>query len=145
MKLSDAVRLGSMMKPQAFFGNDNAGTCALGAAAEAVGIPHHYSGKNYNDPDYGKLRMEFPILSIERDCPCGVCTFKGRLLMDIIWFLNDTHRWTRERIADYIETVEAVMPECNPPECDVCTTEPALRSEARNDIDAWHAKQEVRQ
>ena len=104
MKLSEAIRLGSMMKPQAFRAfYINGGSCALGAACDAIGIN-------------ALIMSEWPIawrtfLDDFRLCPeCGHETKPGQL--HTISHLNDSHRWTRERIADYVETVELakVMP-----------------------------------
>lgn len=85
MTLSDAIRLGSMLHPQGFrllSGVDSDGiryTCALGAAADAVGDVYDLTrlfGKclsHYTKPPY------------------------------------DAHSWTREAIADWVESVEKAM------------------------------------
>lgn len=97
MKLSDAIRLGAMMKPQAFnvFRNDH-GTCALGAASDAVG---------------GVNIKTFPIIDVD-SAACPVChqtwttTPQTSAGGAAIVHLNDYHRWTREAVADQVEIWE---------------------------------------
>lgn len=103
MKLSEAIRLGAMLKPQGFGVNsiksDSPDTCALGAAADAVGITH----------DYADIYTAWPWTAKNCKSP-----FDDRLLfrrdhedaLSIIWKLNDVHRWTREQIADWVATIE---------------------------------------
>src|SRR5580765_2975940 len=97
MKLSEAIRLGSMLKPQAFGHFDTGrGTCALGAAREAAG------------------GMSFPI-STASPATCPACQ-QVMVTSEKVWataatvvHLNDKHRWTRERIADWVEGVGAAQ------------------------------------
>lgn len=94
MKLSEAIRLGSMLRPQAFGGLFVAnGSCALGAAEEAAG------GR------WMLLWLDHP--SMFAPCPDCQRQIKG-LGMDMptIAHLNDSHSWTRERIADWVATIE---------------------------------------
>lgn len=103
MILSEAIRLGSMLHPQAFgklwcerrdglFGPYiRESTCALGAAFEAVG--------GYEARDF----TPWSLFSVSAACPqCGV----EATVSNQITHLNDDHRWTRERIADFIEELE---------------------------------------
>lgn len=60
MQLSEAIRLGAMLKPQircGFF--DGQGTCAVGAAADAIG--------RLDDLVAGQFRefREWPVLSLD--------------------------------------------------------------------------------
>jgi hypothetical protein len=106
LKLSEAIRLGSMLHPQCF-GNmsesepDETGrpvwvaTCALGAAMEAGCFETLHLAEMINNH------------------PCPVCGPNLRCLdadghrsLTVIAHLNDTHRWTREAIADWVQTVE---------------------------------------
>lgn len=102
MRFSEAIRLGAMMKPQAFdVASDGVGTCANGAACDAIGIDV-YDARGY--------RAAFPFAS-EPMVACPVCR-KAKLnysptLGGNVAHLNDDHRWTREQIADWIETIEA--------------------------------------
>lgn len=101
MTLSEAIRLGSMLHPQGFarfhgYSHDQASivTCALGAAEDA-----------------GYRIVDMPILRMAATCPasewCRVC----HCVYDVIIHLNDEHRWTREAIADWVETIEAGIPQ----------------------------------
>lgn len=105
MKLSDAMRLGSMMKPQCFNDyegpiddGDTVGTCAIGAAIDAVGLLGAFD-------DEAKV---FPILgqSVNVRCPAEECEELDGTLGSLIAHLNDEHEWTREAIADWVSTVE---------------------------------------
>jgi hypothetical protein len=101
MKLSEAIRLGAMMKPQAFNGDDTQGSCALAAAAEACGMARNDEG---NIP-YSALSRTFPVLTQCVDSP--VPLFAGCDVEELIWRLNDCACWSRERIADWVATIEA--------------------------------------
>lgn len=99
MKLSDAIRLGSMTGPQTF-GRYETGdaTCAVGAAYRAVGLRPI--------ADTQKFRAMFPLATAFNDAPCPVC---GLVRVDGVStapHLNDHHMWTREQIADWVETIE---------------------------------------
>lgn len=102
MKLSEAIRLGAMLRPQAFYtAFDGHGTCAWGSAFEANGYRPICRTDKWcplwcNNP-WKKL------FEISRQCP--VCA--DRISSDAIAHLNDTHKWTRECIADWVETIEA--------------------------------------
>lgn len=105
MKLSEAIRLGSMLHPQVFNAmweydvSDDfdpgfmfrkvIGTCALGAAVMA-----------------GYMTALFTTQRL--GLPCPYCHYENeRWSLDtMITHLNDNHRWTREKIADWVETVE---------------------------------------
>jgi hypothetical protein len=101
MRLSEAIRLGAIMKPQAFgMIFDGIGTCAIGAAKDAVGeldVSPAWFGiaevfERHPEWHYGILR-----------CPVSGCSHIEGV---IAAHLNDYHRWTRERIADFIEQIE---------------------------------------
>lgn len=101
MKLSEAIRLGALLHPQCFDTmrtyryyrdgrRDILGTCALGAAEEA----------GY----HAQRQSDWIVLA---QCPEG-CPLDGPVwLGNVVSHLNDYHRWTRERIADWVATVEA--------------------------------------
>ena len=101
MKLSEAILLGAMMSPQTFralFRDD--GTCALGAALLAVGPA--------SEPALRSVFKRWPwAMTVSADCPgCGhSCPVFG-----VITHLNDTHRWTRERIAGWVASIEPAEP-----------------------------------
>jgi len=96
MKLSEAIRLGAMLGPQGFgWGRDPRRTpCALDAAALAIGVT----------PDTVTLMDYFPLLDSGAIlCTAGCFSHISMDLECLISHLNDEHRWTRERIADWIE------------------------------------------
>ena len=102
IKLSEAIRLGSMLKPQGF-GDKSANpeqeaTCALGASLSAIGA----SVRDVTKYDF--LRQRWPFLCERKQCPA--CGFNRAALWIISDHLNDRHKWTRERIADWVATIE---------------------------------------
>ena len=89
-ELAEAIRRGSLLYPQAFhrcYDRDLAGkiigSCALGAA---------------RDGGWGRHEL----LPDQPEMNCPVC---GRRGADKVQHLNDDHRWTRERIADWLDTL----------------------------------------
>ncbi len=93
LKLSEAMRLGAMLKPQGFWAlRPKETACALDAVRLAVG----------REPLLADL---WPILDGPATCPvCGEDPHYALSLAQVIaTHLNDTHRWTREQIADWIE------------------------------------------
>jgi hypothetical protein len=95
MKLSEAIRLGAMLKPQAFTGHaGGVGSCALLAASDACGIEPQFNEMSQRlAVNYDALSDRFPVLTAE--------------LMFAIFWRNDTLKLTREEIADYVATLEA--------------------------------------
>src|SRR5258706_10396401 len=105
MLLSEAIRLGSLLRPQAFGKILTDGdSCALGAALEAVGLP-------VTEETPTSAAFEFwPWLDAEFTwCPCGSdgCE-KHDTAGEIIVFLNDSHEWSREQIANWVHSLEAL-------------------------------------
>lgn len=101
MKLSEAIRLGAMLKPQGFGEYVRAGaTCAMGAAFDALGAL---------DVPFSESEV-FPIVSIVSPrCPiCNARSYCGDI-GSMIFHLNDDHKWTRERIADQVEIWEEAI------------------------------------
>jgi hypothetical protein len=120
MKLSEAIRLGAMLKPQTSGVFYRAGkTCANGAALDAIGALD-IAANPYCGSRNERLKAEFPLVRtlIPR---CPVC-FYTSLLEWVIVHLNDDHRWTREQIADWVATVESAISR------DVVSGEPARTS-----------------
>lgn len=97
--MSEAIRLGSMMAPQGFdmFMDGEGHTCALGAAGAAVGVD--FQGTMLHPSKV------WPALLEAVPCPTGDGYHYALVL--VISHLNDLHRWTREQIADWVETVES--------------------------------------
>jgi hypothetical protein len=109
MRLSEAMRLGSMLRPQGFGRvlTHDGKSCALGAAYDAIGELRP-SGLMFKE--IALIRDAWPVLHQEA-IQCPACaktprmddgTFSGN-----ITHLNDDHRWTREQIADWVETLES--------------------------------------
>lgn len=120
MRLSEAIRLGSMLKPQTHgYLADVVGvtaygdvlglrtvitaTCAMGAAGDALGllgINGEWKSDTCGPPEWKWMKQDGVL------CPqCGECNTAEETIMR----LNDDHGWTREQIADWVATIE---PEC---------------------------------
>jgi hypothetical protein len=97
MKLSAAILLGSTLRKQCF--RDlfrDGGSCAMGAAFEAIGADRLF-------PLEGTPWRWLLVASLR--CPeCGV--EEPWVTIVITSHLNDKHRWSRERIAEWVATVE---------------------------------------
>lgn len=113
MKYSEAMRLGAMLAPQAYgvFKDQNGNTCANGAVMEAMGVNLIPMGQHFKD--WRKTLSSFPEAMIPATCPvCGkhsssYVKYYGEqrngawgIVADC---LNNTHKWTREQIADWLE------------------------------------------
>ncbi|HXJ11752.1 MAG TPA: hypothetical protein VNH19_05710 [Candidatus Limnocylindrales bacterium] len=112
MKLSEAIRLGAMLRPQGFhnyFYHDGSGSCALGSAAEAAGL---FNADNFEEHvnKSQTLTSAFPLLP--QFVPHPHSAFRGRRMSldTIVPCLND-NGWTRERIADWVQTIEDSLPQ----------------------------------
>jgi hypothetical protein len=101
MKLSEAIRLGALLKPQGFgmiFRQKTGESCAIGAALDAIGrLPFA--------TDESSAYRHWPILyrTIEHPIHYHLETD----VLNAITDLNDEERWTREQIADWVDTIEA--------------------------------------
>jgi hypothetical protein len=102
MRLSTAIRDGAKRHPQGFgmlYSHDHTGhiiaSCALGAAMQ-MGYLRELFGQSY--------------------VTCPVCDrpVSGDAIVRIVTHLNDRHLWSRERIADWVETLEAPTPAAVP-------------------------------
>ncbi len=116
LKLSEAMRLGAMLKPQGFgiFRNQGITACALDAVALALG-----------NIGWGQMRVMFPWADGD-SAKCPQCGLTSNTVMELTIHLNDTHRWTRERIADWIEAEfegEKDRPEAEPVAADTPASE----------------------
>jgi hypothetical protein len=103
MRLSEAIRLGAMLKPQGFGATVMRSrhvetSCTLRAACDALGV-------DVSEYPYGEMAARYPFL---RGLPCPACggTDGGHTGVYVVFHLNDVHKWTRERIADWVATVE---------------------------------------
>ncbi len=103
MKLSEAIRLGAMVKQQATgITSSPRGTCALGAALEAVG--RDTSQGWFPVYDIWPIACEYVVYPGDKHTADGLM-----LVGSCCWILNDADRWTREQIADWVETVETTL------------------------------------
>lgn len=114
MKLSEAIRKGCV-KPQGTgpwsIKTDNDTHCVLGAAGVGAGI--HLEN---NQQAYDVLEARFPILKERVVNPPMVIRHMmtgATKLSEVLWYTNDVHGWTRERLADFVEEVEAEYEECH--------------------------------
>jgi hypothetical protein len=114
MRLSEAIRLGTLMTSQAFlalFTGDAA--CAWGAALLAVGAtPERVRSAG--------LRRWPWAFAVSVNCPsCG----RSRLICEVIVHLNDDHRRTREKIGAWVAEIEPgddpppALEHCDPNHC----------------------------
>lgn len=137
MRLSEAIRLGAMTRPQAFgalsksrrvsgwrgllLGQREMTTCAIGAAIEAggIGTKPYTATADYEGWRGSKVKAgaTVQVLDIPQSwenvwnschpCPMDCCaSLVFESVSRLIPHLNDVHGWTRERIADWVESVE---------------------------------------
>ena len=105
MKLSEAIRLGAAITEQeygAFFRQIDdrvVATCALGGAALAAGIPIRCSSEQ-------NIYDKWPIIRRLSTHPLRNIRWSMGIIIAI---LNDTDRWSREKIADWVEMQEMEM------------------------------------
>lgn len=126
MTLSEAIRLGASLRPQTrgrFHTPGGLRSCALGAALDAMGIKLKVLtiAKKLKDRDGNE--SECPVgtevwywpdewASVFRaTVGCPLCVGRNSSVKLMIPHLNDKHRWTRERIADFVRIVELRMAE----------------------------------
>lgn len=102
-ELAAAMRRGAALRPQvfkAFFLEVDGviGSCALGAAFEGA------TGTVDRDISMWVLHQAVPVFDDVHFFTCPAC---GRVndMECLITHLNDTERWTREQIADFLESL----------------------------------------
>ena len=105
IKLSEAIRIGAAKRPQtyfSFFRKEANGlcSCALGAAYEGVNlslpVENERGDIKVSDANYSLFINMFPfLLSLEE---------QGAKLFRRITYRNDELKWTREQIADWLES-----------------------------------------
>jgi hypothetical protein len=120
MKLSEALRLGAMLRPQqaygALFNDSNGGTCALGAIADAVGLLDTENNKYYGPIPEPIRSLWRPVANVVCASACPQCGERAFGSDRVIVHLNNEHKWSRERIADWIESIERAQEQCVVPE-----------------------------
>ena len=97
MRYSEAIRLGSMLRPQGFGyqSQQGNGSCANNAAIEASGARNVYAA--------------WPWAEVVVPCPvCSDTRLPGfaRGVHGTVAHLNDIHHWSREAVADWVEEQE---------------------------------------
>lgn len=127
LTLAEAIRLAGLMHPQIYRldiqYDDNTrlnviGSCALAGAALAAGYA------NIDEPKF----MERYGLDKYRQLFCPACQVVSYDLGATIVHLNDSHRWTREQIATWVESIDRVDTPAPHPQSTVVAT-PATSSE----------------
>lgn len=99
-RLSEDLRLGALMKGQAFgeYELANGKTCAVAAICDARGTL-----SQWDDAPIRRVEMELDLLAPRVQCPkCQM----GNTVGGMVIHLNDFHRMRREEIADWLATVE---------------------------------------
>jgi len=119
MRLSEAMRIGaSWSKSIRLVWKRDDGTCALGAAYEGTFGTIKGALGTHPLEESVRLKAEYRILSRgAAECPVSNMCPKDltNTVMQMIAHLNDNHDWSREKIADWIETLEP-KPEPKPAE-----------------------------
>ena len=110
MKIYEAIRIGCKLVPQQCFKeyyienitidedgyaetDGHTASCALGAAADGI----------YQDAEDIDFYIAFCLTEAPVDCPdCS----KNDKLVEMIPHINDAHRWSRERIANWLEAID---------------------------------------
>ena len=103
---SEAIREGAKLRPQGrrfYFPQWGERSCAFGAGMEAV------FGNQHESPN--EIELLYPYLSKislpSKNPVCPDCKeVQSGCLMTVIFHLNDDHLWTREQIADWLESEE---------------------------------------
>jgi len=100
-ELAEFIRDGMKRRPEQAFGDYYHGTnasCALGAAYEAMyRLPTEVEGQHPTRD----LDWFFDCLDTVKPCPESGCK-KRIYLAALLVHLNDDHRWSRERIAEWL-------------------------------------------
>lgn len=113
MELSEAIKAGAKRRPQVFGGMvgrpldaTETGTCAVGAACEAVGALVIAPGRV--EMHHAAAYRALPMLRQRVETlPCGCESVRNPGTMETaIAHLNDYHHWPRERIAAWVRRME---------------------------------------
>lgn len=114
LPLSQAILLGATLAPQAFgmLVDDDGHTCANGAAFEAAGLMTVDRTRRpvvFTFTDFWFLTAVrlWPVLNHKAACPA--CPNRIDQVSGLIVHLNNDHRWTRPRIADFVAAIETQL------------------------------------
>ncbi len=136
MDLSEAMLLGAMLSKQCFGrltyskrGPDGEVSviraCALGSALHAAGAVSRRNPARY-----------FQVLNHVVHGPCECPNYYyGYTVESAVIHLNDTHKWTRERIAAWVRTVELTLATPAEPVEDDATVERELEREMESELE----------
>ena len=113
--LSQAIRLGCVLSTGQAFGVLSDGkrrTCAWGSAYQAIGVID--SAGEIDEEKCKVIPQMWDVVAAHSPvvCPVNGCDKVPAALMSAvnagttITHLNDVHRWSRERIADWVESIE---------------------------------------
>jgi len=115
MKLSEAILMNGMTKPQGFgaasFSSASA-PCALGGALQSVNRQCARNDINYpiteNICNFQTIKDLWLWTEREITCPVLECSdwTCNVPVSQIIWHLNDQHLWTRAQIAEWVASIE---------------------------------------
>lgn len=102
---SEAIREGAKLRPQASGGLMNASSsCAVGAGLEAMGHLKEPPDCTRSElAAYHVAEVAYPYLENREACPAACSDYRDTLT-NVLWHLNDHHHWTREAIADWLES-----------------------------------------
>ena len=105
-ELAEAIRRGCVLRPHQAFNvyEDGLRVCALGAAALGSDIlvrPVGPLGPSFHLTK--ELRHRFPLLMERTVMPCSH-ELEASVLEAVV-HLNDSERWSRERIADWLDAL----------------------------------------
>jgi hypothetical protein len=101
MRLSEAIMMNGMTKPQGF-GVDSMysldAPCAIGGALQAVGERQQYS----------VVGEVWPWTEENDHIICPLCKYPvpAEQTVAVLFHLNDIHKWTRAQIAEWVASIE---------------------------------------
>lgn len=109
MKLSEAILKGcegTIQGRNHLFDNTFATYCAFGTALHGIGIPDNEINDGYTQTGgYNKLKELWPEHNDFRFTFAHPLTGNQLILRDTVWDLNDDKKWTREQIAEWLQTI----------------------------------------
>ena len=130
MKLSEAILLGSISTKQGFgpmsIYTESQEKCAFGAALVAINEEYSYS-KGSCGRVYTRILELWPWLVRKIDeSNSPVSPLNGDTILNTIWRVNDTYRWSRPRIAQWVAEQEAIYDTVPEEVIPILTSEPAF-------------------
>lgn len=108
MRLSEAIREGGKMVDHQIFNrlyDSTGGACAMGAALVAAKAPLNSAFYRQAFPDLPKMSAVCPTCGLHAD---GDGLWQSSGAIPLVVHLNNTHQWTFDQIADYIQAQEAL-------------------------------------